>query len=103
MQTKPRRAGLPSLNSSQCMVDDDVDDAGNLPRHALAFRLQPMFKASVIVGDAFKRADQDDVEIWRFAGDAAPAASRGRESIGAAQIRLAVRSEKHSGCADAQR
>ena len=55
-------AGLPSLKS-RAMHVHDIDDAGDLARHALTFHLQPVLDTTVIVGDAFQRADQDDVEL----------------------------------------
>src|SRR5262249_7075174 len=41
---------------------DYVYDASDLARHALALSLQAMLNSSVIVGDGFERADQNDVE-----------------------------------------
>ena len=61
MQTNAR-IGLPSPKSIAAIVMTLIDDAGNLARHALAFHLQAMLGATVIIGDGFQRIDQDDVE-----------------------------------------
>ena len=41
--------------------DDEIDDARNLAPDALAFYLESVLGTTVIVGDGFQRADQDDV------------------------------------------
>ncbi len=98
------RAGLPSPKSIQFIVTT----ISTMPRisrgDTLTFRLQSMFGATVVVGNGFERADQDDVEP----ASALQVMQREQEftrvqPVCAAQIRLAGRSEEASGCADAQR